>query len=203
MSFQREKSLIHDTPSEVFAPKMMVNASDTIIINFIKTVSNSAICQYYEHIGQYGDKALAMAFLDKQIEGLHLSYPNAYKKGLVSSNFPSYAFALKQVGYIYSGNNSQRYETQSYLDAIRTVLAIQAYKNRYNSYPSNLTDLRNKLNWNIPKDLYSGKDFMYKRQNKGFILYSVGLDMKDDGGIDYLDKGRRKRVGDIVWKLEH
>jgi len=31
-------------------------------------------------------------------------------------------------------------------------------------------------------DLFSGKDFVYRRDGEEFTLYSIGPDLKDDGG---------------------
>ena len=34
----------------------------------------------------------------------------------------------------------------------------------------------------VPVDFCSGKPFVYKLRGKGFVLYSVGINMRDDGG---------------------
>jgi len=62
------------------------------------------------------------------------------------------------------------------------LLALQAYKARHGAYPASVEELKTKLGWKLPKDPFSEKDFVYRRRDKGFILYSVGPDMKDDGG---------------------
>ena len=35
----------------------------------------------------------------------------------------------------------------------------------------------------IPKDLFTDKPLIYSRKGKGYILYSLGPNMKDDGGV--------------------
>ena len=34
----------------------------------------------------------------------------------------------------------------------------------------------------VPQDPFSGKPLLYRRNAKGYVLYSVGLDGRDDGG---------------------
>jgi hypothetical protein len=64
----------------------------------------------------------------------------------------------------------------------QVFLALQACKERFGGYPASIQELKTRLGWKLPKDPFSDKDFIYRRQAKGFILYSVGPDMKDDGG---------------------
>lgn len=59
----------------------------------------------------------------------------------------------------------------------------------------------NALGWKIPEDPFSGKDFIYKRQEKGFILYSIGRNMKDDGGKESPNSDPDRY--DMVWRMDH
>jgi hypothetical protein len=61
--------------------------------------------------------------------------------------------------------------------------------------------LRKKISWKLENDPFSGKDFVYKRQNKGFILYSLGFNMHDDGGQSRPSLSARTGPDDVVWKL--
>ena len=57
----------------------------------------------------------------------------------------------------------------------------------------------------VPMDPFDGKEIKYKKLDKGYIVYSVGEDMIDDGGVDEeLDsdgKVIRERM-DIIFKVE-
>lgn len=84
------------------------------------------------------------------------------------------------------------------------LLALAAYKDRYGSYPETLAELKSKLGWKLPEDPFSGKDFLYKRQGNGYLLYSVGLNLKDDGGSEeyiQINKNDREQA-DIIWRTE-
>ena len=82
------------------------------------------------------------------------------------------------------------------LSGSRIFLGILAYRDHFGSYPAKLGDLK-QVKWQLPEDPFSGKPFIYRTQGKGFILYSIGDDLKDNGGIEPTDK----RPGDIIWKL--
>ncbi len=80
----------------------------------------------------------------------------------------------------------------------RVVLALKAYKHTRNSYPATLGQLQDSPEWSLPKDPFSGEDFVYQPQGEGFKLYSLGGDLDDDGGVppDEANPGD----GDIVWE---
>ena len=65
-----------------------------------------------------------------------------------------------------------------------TFLAVQLFvhhaKNK--SFPDRLDDLKVTNLKELRIDPFSGKDFVYKKQGKSFVLYSVGKDLRDDGG---------------------
>lgn len=61
----------------------------------------------------------------------------------------------------------------------RTVLALFAARDRDGTFPESL----DVLDAEFTIDPYSGEDFMYRRTDDGFTLYSVGADHEDDGGI--------------------
>jgi len=67
---------------------------------------------------------------------------------------------------------------------MQAALALRAYQIEHGSYPASLADLRAAGGWAIPDDPFSGKPFIYRREGAGCLIYSVGENMKDDGGID-------------------
>ena len=77
-----------------------------------------------------------------------------------------------------------------------------AYKDRFGAYPKSLDELRSKLGWKLQTDPFSGKDFVYRRQGKGFLLYSIGENLKDDGGLDPRRGNVKREDADIVWRME-
>ncbi len=65
----------------------------------------------------------------------------------------------------------------------RLAVALAAFRADKGEYPTTLGDLAPKYVKTIPKDFFSGKALIYKRQGKGYLLYSVGENTRDDGGV--------------------
>jgi hypothetical protein len=62
------------------------------------------------------------------------------------------------------------------------ALMLSVFKAEHGSYPATLEDLSPTYLKTIPNDLFSAKPLIYSPTEKGFILYSVGPNMIDDGG---------------------
>jgi len=84
------------------------------------------------------------------------------------------------------------------------LLALQVYRSRFGVYPATLPQLAAKLNWGLStEDPFSGRQMIYRTTGSGFLLYSIGSNLKDDGGIDWRDpRVRSASEGDIVWKMD-
>lgn len=67
------------------------------------------------------------------------------------------------------------------------AFALAAYHADHRKYPAKLTDLVPKYAASIPGDVFSGKGLIYKPTDKGYELYSVGTNEKDDGGHMFQD----------------
>ena len=87
------------------------------------------------------------------------------------------------------------------IELCRIVLALKAYKYERGEYPESLEKLQERLDWQVPEDPFSGKDYIYAREEDGFTLYSIGLNMMDDGGLPDRDEHGKWRGddADIVW----
>lgn len=131
-----------------------------------------------------GDLAAFLSYATDQINGANLPYAQARARGLLDwpKHIPVYAVATKRFITLAWEFDADRYMCEERVARARVFLALQAYRTRFGRYPASMLELKTKLGWKLPKDPFSGKDFIYKRQAKGFILYSVGPDMKDDGG---------------------
>ena len=65
-----------------------------------------------------------------------------------------------------------------------------------------LKELKSKVGWTLPDDPFSGKSFVYKQTAHGFRLYSLGANLRDDGGLPSEAMGGNPSdvgKGDIVW----
>jgi len=76
-------------------------------------------------------------------------------------------------------------------DLTKLAFALAAYRADHGSYPAKLADLSPKYVREVPKDIFNGQELHYRREGKGYCLYSVGRNGKDDGGKGF-ENGRRE-----------
>ncbi len=76
----------------------------------------------------------------------------------------------------------------------RLAFALAAYHAERGKYPRAIEELAPEYLKDIPNDLFVEKPLKYKLAGKGYRLYSVGPDMKDDGG----QSDREKDQDDIA-----
>ena len=75
---------------------------------------------------------------------------------------------------------------EAMFDTGRVGLACKIYKNRHGEFPEALTDLAPEILEEIPVDPFTGASLIYRKEGDGFIVYSVGSNLKDDGGRETL-----------------
>ena len=87
------------------------------------------------------------------------------------------------------------------LDLCRLTLAFQTYREAQGRYPETLEAVRAAAPGLRLTDPFSGKSYVYRREGAGFVVYSFGPDMKDDGGkpLQY-SQNQDPPQGDIVWR---
>jgi len=63
-------------------------------------------------------------------------------------------------------------------------------------YPATLSEMTPNDPDLIPQDPFDGQPLRYHRQGSGYILYSIGPDLKDDGG-----RRMTGSTGDLVFAI--
>jgi hypothetical protein len=85
------------------------------------------------------------------------------------------------------------------LAILRLELALQEYRGRHGAYPSTLAALSPEIIPTVPVDPYGGESLLYQTGMGGYRLYSVGPNLKDDGGNPLTgDYTRPHTEGDLV-----
>lgn len=82
-------------------------------------------------------------------------------------------------------------------------LALKIYKARQGFYPQLLNELAAETLKEIPVDPFTGKNFVYKKTENGFLIYSLGRNKKDDNGKRNYDSEGKPLEDDIAWKSEN
>lgn len=85
---------------------------------------------------------------------------------------------------------------EALLDITMLGLSIERFQSEFGTYPERLDDVGYTLPGGTPVDPFTGAPYTYRVSDAGFLLYSVGENLVNDGGRhDY-------REGDIVWRGE-
>ncbi len=84
---------------------------------------------------------------------------------------------------IISSPRNNEYKMQFYLDRTKVAYALKAYQLDHKNYPENLAQLVPEYLPEIPPDPFSGQEPIYKTTEKGFLIYSVGPNQKDEKGF--------------------
>jgi hypothetical protein len=94
-------------------------------------------------------------------------------------------------------------KAQNAVDMAIVACALELYYLAQGDYPESLAELAPEYLKTIPPDVVNGQPLHYRRTQDGrYMLYSVGWDGKDDGGV----VGRRESgslapwLGDWVWQ---
>jgi tetratricopeptide (TPR) repeat protein len=93
---------------------------------------------------------------------------------------------------------------QSSIDLARVGVALERYRLANENYPDSINALAPQFMEKIPHDIINGQPLHYRRTDDGqFVLYSVGWNEKDDGGVvGYQQHGTVPlyEFGDWVWR---
>lgn len=81
-------------------------------------------------------------------------------------------------------------------DQLRLTYAISAYQRHHKRYPDSLDALTPNFIKTLPADRFASGPFRYRRTENGFVLYSVGDNGRDDGGVPL--EARREGKDDLV-----
>jgi hypothetical protein len=115
----------------------------------------------------------------------------------VRESFPDLRGAAKKITF-----------TQASVDMARTACALERYRLAHGEYPEKLDALVPQFIERLPNDIINGQPLHYHRTADGqFVLYSVGWNEKDDGGVSVFrfsfgepDIGSAGGKGDWVWQ---
>ncbi len=151
------------------------------------------------------DELAYLEYMQRDIEITKLPYREAAPKfeaqATTLKTLPKYLIVTRVASPVFSRASGKRDMAVANIGLCRVVLALKTYKYERGAYPETLEQLKQTLDWKLPEDPFSGQDFVYRRQGEGFILYSIGQDLEDDGGLPGRDeRGKWHDDRDIVWE---
>jgi len=113
-----------------------------------------------------------------------------------ASRVPRLAVLTRLAAPAYDGILKKLAEYEVNLQLGRLGLALEDFRSHEGKYPATLPDL------GLPEatitDPFTGRPFIYRTERDNVLVYSVGFDREDDGGVPRASGGRR----DLVWRIE-
>jgi hypothetical protein len=161
----------------------------------------------------YADELVYLEYMDKALASAKLPWretdaaKNPGKQDEV--DVPDWAAITQMLAMSPSKSAQRRDEAVANRALVGAALGIELYKQKVGRYPATLDDVRKAMAWEIEPDPFSGEDLIYRPIGTAYLLYSIGPDLKDDGGQPMYDQlprqdkpqGRNpdREHGDIVW----
>jgi hypothetical protein len=113
---------------------------------------------------------------------------------------PRYAVVTRLLARGYGTAIPNRRDSMVALNRLaQWALAARVYQAKRGHYPAALSDVSRVVGWSLPKDPFTGRDFVYRREGRGYTLYSLGPNKRDDGGKERSPS--TPTVDDIIWRM--
>jgi hypothetical protein len=95
---------------------------------------------------------------------------------------------------------------QTYVDATGVACALERYRLAGGKLPASLDGLVPRFIAAIPGDVIDGRPLRYRLDHDGgYVLYSIGWNQTDDGGVLAWSKDKKDSVdiehGDWIWRM--
>jgi hypothetical protein len=123
-----------------------------------------------------------------------------------ASRMPSYAMLVEILLPALTGAAARRDQMVAHINLCIVALDLKAYKHERGEYPETLDGLPEASEESYAGDVFTGKPFKYRREGEGFLLYSFGKDLDDDGGLALGREVNGKPEwddGDLVWRCRN
>jgi len=141
----------------------------------------------------YQDERHLLEELQRLIDGARLAQTNKSAtplrsleralKGRENSDFRSWRyFATGLLVPGGAGSGSRAFRTQTHCQMSVAAIALKRYHDRHKKFPGSLNELVPEFLSEVPIDYMDGKPLRYRLEGDQFVLWSVGLDGKDNGG---------------------
>lgn len=121
------------------------------------------------------------------------------------SPIPWYASVSRIVLPDFNRLRRQRDQALARVALARCGLALAEYRRQAGSFPTSLADAERTAGRTLPRDPLTGQDLVYRPHGTGYLLYSLGLNGRDDGGRNASDRDHRssgtasKAKDDLAW----
>jgi hypothetical protein len=127
----------------------------------------------------YAERDKALDAIERDVEKVR-----AMSGGFVGLFMPVEDKLLAIILPAISRSTQTQQRLASEFDLTRIVLALAAYRSKNAEFPQDLAALAPGFLGDVPSDGFTEQAFTYRREGGGYVLYSVGPNLRDDGPND-------------------
>ena len=142
----------------------------------------------------------ALALQSEQMRKPYREFRKSGKDGDIAGQLPWWAVLAKMTVPVFARAHAANDRCEATVEAVKTMLALERCRAANGSYPDTLADAQG-FGCRFGDDPFSGKPFVYRRQGDGFLLYSIGDDLKDNGGKQAGKNTGQSGGTDVVWTM--
>jgi hypothetical protein len=160
---------------------------------------------YYHLTEERRGHALIFALADQSLEAARLpehEQSNALLNAIRAARRESGTFAIVPQSHLMAsveGTDRTCRRGRAHLRCLLFALAAERYRLRHHDWPATVEKLVLEFLSVVPLDPYNGQPLRYRKFDDGIVVYSIGPDGKDNGGV--LDLERRVQGKDIGCRL--
>ncbi|MBN1272282.1 MAG: hypothetical protein JXB26_08430 [Candidatus Aminicenantes bacterium] len=138
---------------------------------FRPVLKNEIIClmKTWDKLIESAEKPYYISRNSKDIKNVFEETPRFYK--MTRALFPNIGAVLLKKATL-----------DAMFETARIGMACKIFKNLNGEYPETLDELSPEILKTIPVDPFTGNPYVYRKENSGFIVYSVGSNQKDEDG---------------------
>lgn len=165
--------------------------------DLILTIGNEWYDKLVEalEIENYRDRKTALDAYEASLTGIPAPGVGGAVSGLLSRKSRSKSMANILATLLLpaiSASSEAEDRANADLALMKTVAALVVHKNQTGDFPQSLAE----LDTTAELDLYTGKPLSYRKTKRGYLLYSLGANGKDDGGSNEV---RERYLGYAVY----
>ena len=150
-------------------------------------------------------------YSEQELEDLWQEFLEHREASIAYAELPYYEIQAIDLGAVHGENPFSQMMLPAYdklsaatantrAQILGTVLvaAVEWYRSDHGLYPSSLAQLTPQFVSEMPIDPFTGNGFLFHSRGSGYLLYSTGKDMRDDGGDpgEYSDEGKDIVIND-------
>ena len=132
------------------------------------------------------DQLAYLRSMRRQIDAVSLPWPRSKEESAeayreVEADNMFLTVLSRMISPSFSRAHEAKERANAFIGTWQAALALTIHRAEKGRYPDDLETLR-AAGWDLPLDPFTQQDFRYRREGDGFVVWSLGPNMVDEGG---------------------